>query len=95
MMIDRLKHFAYDTLMTIYSLNPVIFKELASYLSRGDITGTFKRSYAATCSIEKLLTLIKQGLSVNRLPVFWKLNEICAETTLFGSFAARVFHEIK
>jgi hypothetical protein len=95
--IDLLTHFPYETFMTINSLNPVIFKELESYLFHGDITGTFKRSYAGICSIERLLILIREELSMNRmplLPVFWKLNEICAETTLFGSFAARVFHEI-
>lgn len=97
LVIDRLEHFAYDTFMLDNGLNTVTFKELASYLSRGDITGTFKRTYAGICSIEKLLTIIKQELSKNRMPVmpvFWKLNERCAGTTLFGSYAARVFQEI-
>jgi hypothetical protein len=94
---ERLKNFAYDTFMMDNGLNPVIFKELASYLSRGDITGTFKRTYAGICYIEKLLTLISQELSENRVPgmtVFWELNERCAGTSLFGSYAARIFQEI-
>jgi hypothetical protein len=94
---ERLKNFAYDTFMMDNGLNPVIFKELASYLSRGDITGTFKRTYAGICYIEKLLTLISQELSENRVPgmtVLWELNERCAGTSLFGSYAARIFQEI-
>jgi hypothetical protein len=95
--IEQLNHFAYDTFMTVNNLNPVIFNELASYLSRGDITGTFKHSYAGLCSLEKLLISIKEGLAMNQmplLPVLWQLNETCAQTTLFGSYAARVFYEI-
>jgi hypothetical protein len=95
--IEQLNNFAYDTFMTVNNLNPVIFNELASYLSRGDITGTFKHSYAGLCSLEKLLISIKEGLAMNQmplLPVLWQLNETCAQTTLFGSYAARVFYEI-
>ena len=95
--IDRLNKFDYDTFMTVNKLNPVIFNELASYLSRGDITGTFKHSYAGLCSLEKFLISIKEGLAMNQLPllpVLWQLNETCAQTTLFGSYAARVFYEI-
>jgi hypothetical protein len=97
LVIDRLKNFAYDTFMMDNGLNPVVFKELASYLSRGDITGTFKRTYAGISSIERLLTLIRQELSGNRMPgmpIFWELNERCSGTSLFGSYAARVFREI-
>jgi hypothetical protein len=94
--IEWLNHFDYNTFMTINNLNPVVFNELASYLFRGDITGTFKRTYAGICSIERLLTLISQELSENRVPgmtVFWELNERCAGASLFGSYAARVFQE--
>ena len=95
--IERLHHFDYETFMTINSLNPVIFKELQSYLYRCDITGTFKRSYYNIYNIEWLLVSIQKGLSSNNLPglpVFWQLNELCADTTLFGSYAARLFYEI-
>ena len=94
---ERLKNFAYDTFMMDNGLNPVVFKELASYLSCGDITGTFKRTYADVCYIERLLTLISQELSENRMPgmpVFWELNESCAGVSLFGSYVARVFQEV-
>jgi hypothetical protein len=95
--IHRLKNFAYDTFMMNNGLNPVTFRELKSYLSRGDITGTFRRSYRGMCMIHRLLTSIKMALSKNRPPgmhIYWKLNETCANTTLFGSYSARLFREI-
>ena len=95
--IERLHHFDYETFMTMNNLNPVVFKELQTYLSCGDITGTFKRSYYKIYYIEWLLVSIQTGLSSNNLPgltVLWQLNELCADTTLFGSYAARLFYEI-
>ena len=95
--IHRLKHFAYDTFMREKGLNPVTFKELKSYLYRGNITGTFRRTYRCICMIHRLLTSIKMSLSINRQPgmkIYWNLNETCANTTLFGSYAARLFSEI-
>ncbi len=95
--IEILHHFDYETFMTVNNLNPVIFKELQSYLSRGDITGTFKRSYYNIYNIEGLLVSIQTGLSSDNLPglpLLWQLNELCAGTALFGSYAARVFYEI-
>lgn len=96
-MIVILRHFDYETFMTVNNLNPVIFKELQSYLYCGDITGTFKRSYYNIYNIERLLVSIQTGLSSDNLPglpMLWQLNELCADTTLFGSYAARVFYEI-
>jgi len=95
--IELLHHFDYETFMTMNNLNPVAFKELQSYLSCGDITGTFKRSYYKIYYIEWLLVSIQTGLSSGNLPglpVLWQLNELCADTTLFGSYAARLFYEI-
>ena len=51
--IEILHHFDYETFMTVNNLNPVIFKELQSYLSCGDITGTFERSYYRFYNIER------------------------------------------
>jgi hypothetical protein len=95
--IEGLHYFDYETFMTMNNLNPVVFNELQSYLSCGDITGTFKRSYYKIYNIEWLLVSIQTGLSANNPPglqVLWQLNELCADTTLFGSYAARVFYEI-
>jgi hypothetical protein len=86
--------FDYDAYMKENGLNPFIFKTLSGYLSSGDITGAFKKAHASMAEIKNLLVTIKNDVSVERLPelqVFWKLNELCSETSIFGSYAARIF----
>jgi hypothetical protein len=95
--IDRLKSFDYDRFMELNNLNPVIFKEAARYLSRGDITGIYKHTYQAVKAIEALLLTVKESVSMRTIPgipVFWQLNEQCCRTSLFGSYCARVFNQL-
>ena len=95
--IDRLKSFDYDRFMEENNLNPVIFKEIARYLSRGDITGIYKHTYQAVKAIESLLIVVKESVSMRSLPgipVFWQLNEQCCRISLFGSYCARVFNMV-
>jgi len=92
--VDKLMAFDYEGYMKENGLNPFIFKTLAGYLSRGDITGTFKKAHSSMAEIKNLLVTIKNDVSFDRLPalpVFWQLNELCSETSIFGSYAARVF----
>jgi hypothetical protein len=96
--IFKLKAFDYNYFMTEIGLNGVVFNKVREYLEKGDITGSFKHTYSNLCAVEDLLTAIKNKISVDRIPglsLIWKLNETCAETSLFGSYAARVFHEIR
>jgi hypothetical protein len=95
--VSKLKAFDYQSYMTETGLNSVVFNKVREYLEKGDITGSFKHTYSNLCDIEELLTSIKNGTAVNRIPelsLLWKLNETCAETSLFGSYAARVFNGI-
>ena len=95
--IAKLQAFDYHSYMTEMGLNAVVFNRLKVYLEKGDITGTFKHAHANMAVIKDLLTEIKTVIADNRLPglsLLWKLNETCAETLLFGSYAARVFHVI-
>jgi hypothetical protein len=92
--IDKLKYFDYKTFMHENKLNEVIFRKVEGYLSDGDITGTLRHVLFIIKDIEDLLISVKTGMNFNRLELYWKLNELCAETTLFGSFIARVFHQI-
>jgi hypothetical protein len=95
--IDRLKSFDYDRFMGENNLNPVIFKEAALYLSGGDITGIYKHTYREVKAIESLLLTVKESVSMRTLPgipVFRQLNEQCCATSLFGSYCARVFHQV-
>jgi len=96
--ISKLKGFDYQSYMNEMGLNAVVFNQVREYLEKGDITGTFKHTYSNLVAIDELLTGIKNEISVDRIPalsLIWKLNETCAETSLFGSYAARVFHAIQ
>jgi hypothetical protein len=92
--IEKLKSFDYNSFMIENRLNETIFKKAAGYLGNGDITGAFRHALAVVRYMEFLLTVVKTGMECNRLEIYWRLNELCAETTLFGSFIARVFHQI-
>lgn len=92
--IDKLKSFDYKTFMHENKLNEVVFRKVEGYLSDGDITGTFRYGLSVIHEIEDRLISVKTGMDFNRLELYWKLNELCAETTLFGSFIARVFRQI-
>jgi hypothetical protein len=92
--IEQLKSFDYNSFMLVNRLNETIFKKAAGYLGNGDITGAFRHVLAVVRDMEFLLTAVKTGMDFNRLEIYWQLNELCAETTLFGSFIARVFHQI-
>jgi hypothetical protein len=96
--IKQLNRFDYDTFLNEYRLNPYIFGVVRDYLIKGDITGTYKHSYANLRGIEQLLLKIQSSISENSMPdleILWRVNELCAEETLLGSYIARVFKTIK
>jgi len=92
--LEQLKSFDYKTFMSANRLNEPVFKKVAGFLSAGDITGAFKYILSAVRDIEELLITVKTEMDFARLEPYWQLNERCAETTLFGSFIARVFRQI-
>jgi len=95
--ISKLKGFDYQSYMDEMGLNAVVFNQVREYLEKGDITGTFKQTHSKLVAIEGLLAAMKNEIPVDGLPglpLLWKLNETCAETALFGSYAARIFHAI-
>jgi len=96
--IEQLNRFDYDTYLNENDLNPFIFGIVRDYLEKGDITGTFKYLYQRLKEIRQMLLIIRESTTENLLPeltICWKLNERCAETTLFGSYIARIFKAIK
>jgi len=92
--IERLKSFDYKTFMFENRLNEKVFKQVEGYLSAGDITGAFKHVLAVIKKIERLLIVVQTGMDFNRMEPFWKINEMCSEFSMFGSFVARVFYQI-
>ena len=96
--IEKLNKFDYETFMKEHGLNPFIFSMVRDYLVDGDITGIYKHVYVNFTDIEQLLLKIQSAVIENRLPgleIFWRLNELCARETLFGSYIARIFKAIK
>jgi len=96
--IEKLNKFDYETFIKERGLNPFIFGTVRNYLVEGDITGTFKHAYINFKEIEQLLLNIQASVLENRLPeleILWRVNELCAEETLFGSYIARIFKEMK
>ncbi|MCP5045544.1 MAG: hypothetical protein GY940_00110, partial [bacterium] len=92
---DRLKALDYDRFRREKKLDRVVFGDVAGYLSSGDITGVFKRTRSGYVKIAALLNAVGARLDNDKLPVLkdlWKLNETFAESSLFGSYVARIFH---
>lgn len=94
----KLKSFDYCSFMAINRLNPYIFEEVSNFLQKGDITGVFKKSHANIVHIFDLLQVISNQASLNKLPdvsIFWQLNESLCESSMFGSYVARVFASLR
>jgi len=66
--IARLAKFDYVSFAQANDLNEVIFKEVEQRLGDGDITGCYKSAYAGMCVIEKLLVLVQDEVSLNKMP---------------------------
>ncbi len=95
--IAKLKSFDYDSFMYRINAAPDIFKEVADYLKRGDVTGNYKRSYKKFGEITEILKAIRANNHLEGIPsisVLWKLNQEFQKTLLGGQYAAQVFHEI-
>ena len=95
--LAQLRDFDYDSFMQKNSLNPILFDLVRQYLQNGDITGMFKRTYADVTVMIDLLVNIRDSVYQYGLPgisLFRQLNERQALSSVFGSYAARVFSEI-
>ena len=93
----KLKDFDYESFMEKNGLNPFLFGLVRYYLQNGDITGMFKCTYNDVIVMIDILVIIRDIVSQYRLPeisLFRQLNEKQALSSVFGSYAARVFSEI-
>jgi len=95
--LSSLKNFDYSRFRMRHHLNPVIFSEVECYLKYGDIDGIFNHNFEMCEILENLLLTVEEFFLEKQLPdikIFWKLNELFSETAIFGSYVARIFHEI-
>ncbi|MCP5108265.1 MAG: hypothetical protein GY950_33070 [bacterium] len=93
-----LKEFDYNSFMITNRLNWVLFIEVKGFLQKGDINGVFRRTHAAFTRISAMLDTLGETIDQDKLPdipLLLRLNEACAESSLFGSYVARVFAEIR
>jgi hypothetical protein len=92
--VAKLKDFNYESFMISNGLVKDVFGEVENFLSNGDITGALKKTHTDFSQILMLLQNVKSELSSNRMAdisVFWRLNETCARSDIFGSYVARIF----
>lgn len=95
--LNKLAIFDYHSFSLENRLNQDIFKVAESYLQHGRIIDVFKHTYANFLVIKGILTSIKSDIALKQVPeltVMWNLNELCLETLFFGSYVARIFHEV-
>jgi hypothetical protein len=95
--ITELVNFDYVSLQQAKSLNSVIFNQVETYLSAGDIRGIFHKTLADTQQILDLLIPIKSAVDAETLPGtedLWRVNQSYSETQLTGQYAAEVFSAV-
>lgn len=96
--LTQLKNFGYDEFATTHKLNRPIFTTVKTLLKNGNITGVFRNTVQQLNTMLTLLKKIKKDFYAGQVPdiaLFWKLNETAAETSLAGSYSARIFAHIK
>jgi hypothetical protein len=95
--LAKLRNFDYESFVQKNGFNPILFDLIRHYLQDGDITGMFKRTCSDARGMIDMMNKIREDVSQYRLPeisIFRQLNEMQALTSVFGSYAARVFSEI-
>jgi hypothetical protein len=96
-MIAELMNFDYDGFQEANHLVGPIFKQVESYLEKGNIREIFDAALSHMGKILDIADKIKgkiDGAEFPGLTDLWKLNEACSLSLLFGQYAARVFQEI-
>jgi hypothetical protein len=95
--IDQLTGFDYAAFQQEKGLNSVIFADVQSYLSKGDIRGVYHRFLTAAETLLVQLNTIKTDIDANRFPQpadLWNLDQNAAQSLLFGQYTAEVFHRV-
>jgi hypothetical protein len=96
--VRRLQEFDYDSFREENRLNRAICREVAGYLSKGDVRGFFRQVLARTVEIASKLEAVATCIDNGKFPelaCLWSLNQACSETLLFGQYAAAVFFTVK
>ncbi len=92
--IDNLLSFDYKGFQKERGLNKKIFKDVESYLSKGDVRGFFTILLSNTEQILNKLYTIKESVDAEKFPeisTLWRINQDYSGTMLFGQYAAEIF----
>jgi predicted membrane-bound spermidine synthase len=95
--LDKLKNFPYYGFMLSNRLIPLIFNEVEGYLRAGNVTGIFKMKVERMISINILLNILKSNIYINKdaaIATAMELSEAMANSSIFGSYVARVFKQL-
>lgn len=95
--ITTLESFNYTSFQESKGLNSVIFNEVETYLSSGDVRGLYHQLLADTQSILDRLTNIKSAVDAQVIPEtpgLWQVNQSYSKTLLFGQYAAEIFYDV-
>jgi hypothetical protein len=90
--VYRLKNFNYEELMKRENLNPVIFKEVVSFMKEGDTKGVIEAIQKRMQATLDSLYLVKE----NRLAIryLWRTSEQYSNLNAFGQYVALIMSEI-
>lgn len=95
--ITKLLNFNYTSFQESKGLNSVIFNEVETYLSSGDVRGLYHQLLAETQSLLDRLTVIKSAVDAEVIPEnpdLWQVNQAYSETLLLGQYAAEIFYDV-
>jgi hypothetical protein len=95
--IHLLVTFDYKNFQKEKGLNPYIFNQVETFLSKGDIRGVYDKLYEDIDTILGKLYNVKYSLDKNEFPVLeelWRINQVYSESISFGQDVAEVFYGI-
>lgn len=98
--LESLKKFDYSEFQKAKGLNSTVFNEVKEYLSEGDVKGLFgnlkDRTAVLLAELIKVTPVVeaKSFDSAADIDKLWRINQMYAETLLFGQYAAEVFYAI-
>lgn len=96
-MINYLLSFDYNGFLYERGLISEIFKEVETFLVKGNVRGIYDRLLKNTEKILDKLYLIKDSVDADTFPnisILWRVNQYYIETLLFGQYSAEVLKSI-
>lgn len=95
--IRKLMAFDFDGFRESKGLNSDVFAEVRDYMAAGDLRGYY---LGLQLKVEDILNALYQAkpyienATLPPLEGFWRVNQKCTETLLFGQYSAEIFKRI-